>query len=194
MTWRNNDRLLSQPIRLFWNGWESNTMKLQERGWELSVQQDIERQEMSIAMRHQQSGMRGLTQSTNWDYWAQMERHRFVDPRSLGVFNCQIASDISINCMATHAMDIPFEPIDAKPMYGQMEITSKPLDEIAHFRKIEKPSDEIFLRKASMAQIMAMALEKQEPRQEQIRREMVRQNEIEVMRNSKLRANLRLVG
>ena len=44
------------------------------------------------------------------------------------------------------------------------------------------------------AEIMEMALKKQEPNQEKIRQEMIRQNEINVMRNSQLRANLRLVA
>lgn len=195
MTWHNNERLVSQPLRLRWMGWEANTYDLQQHGWELSAQEDVSRRAMSIAIRNQRVGFRGLTDSLDWDYWYQMERNtgRFQDPRSLPCFSCHLGSDIIVNHSGVSANDaVEFRPIDARPMYK--EITKMSIDDLAHFRPIEKPKDEIFLREASLDEIMKMALSKQEPRQEQIRREIVMQNEINVMNQSKLRANLRLVA
>lgn len=188
MSWKNNKRLLSQPIRLFWNGWESDTYKLQQNGWELSVQQDLQYMRMAIAIKHKKLGMRGLSDSMGWNYLEQ--RETFQDPRSTPGFGCQIASNIDINYTGSMS-NVEFNPIDATPMWQTIE--RKSLDDIAHFRKIEKPNNEIFLKEASLKEIMAMALSRQEPPQEQIRKLMIQQDEIEVMRNSQLRANLRLV-
>lgn len=186
------ERLLSQPLRLHWNGWESDTCALQSAGWELSVKEDLQYNRMCIAIRHKQNGIRGISDSMDWDYWRQMKQ-QFQDPRSLPMFGCRLASDIIVTHHgAGGGREVDFNPIDARPMYATTQSMS--IDDLAHFRKLEKPGDEIYLRKASMAEIMEMALSKQEPDQDRIRKQMVRDQELQVMRNSKLKANLRLVA
>ncbi len=194
MTLRSNTpSILSQPLRVFWNGWESNTYELQLRGWELSVSEDIARRRMALVMRHNEAQVRGMSESINWDYIKYSRKEPTMDPNAYPSLNCRIASDFVVRS----TLPLPTEefiPIDARPMVMERTYESGSLDSFAHFRKLEKPGNEIFLKEASMAQIMEMALSRQEPKQEQIRKQMVRDKEIEVMKNSQLRANLRLVS
>lgn len=192
-----SERLLSQPVRLHWMGWESDTYTLQNNGWEISSSEDMQYRRMAIAIRHQQANIRGMSDYLDWDFFQHMDaqqRRGFQDPRSLPMFGCQLASEFRIEHrnMGTDENLYDFNPIDARPMMIDSNISS--LDDLAHFRKIEKPGDEIFLRKASMAEILEMALSKQEPDQQRIRKQMIRDQELSIMRNSQLRANLRLVA
>jgi len=190
---RSDSKIFSQPLRLVWNGWESNTYALQNAGWELSVSEDLERRKMAIAMRHNESGMRGFSDLIDFDFF----RHEYSMYQSTTTnehwptFGCRIGSDIILQIHNQGVSNYDFNPIDAMPMYSTIE--SMGIDAFAHFRKLEKTDNEIFLKAASMNDILKMALERQEPKQAQIRKVMVKRKEIDVMRNSRLKANLRLV-
>jgi hypothetical protein len=184
--------VLSQPVNIRWLGWETDTYRLQDAGWELSAQEDIPRQQMAIAMRHKTANIRGICESINWDYFRR-ERDIYVG-RSMSTFRANLAMDFIVNYHQAGMTFDDFNPIDARPMYQDINMEKRSLDDLAHFRKLEKAKDEIFLKPASMEEILDMALKQQEPNQEAIRKEMVRKNELEIMRKSQLRANLRLVG
>lgn len=194
---RDGERLLSDPIELYFCGWKSDTYTLQDNGWEISVKEDFQCRRMALALRHKASGLRGLSDTLDWDFYRfRMSR----DPRyskngvreRYPIFNCRLASDIIIQHKDIGPDIVEFNPIDARPMFASSVINS--LDDLSHFRKIEVPGNEIFLKNASMQEIMEMALSRQEPAQERIRKQMVRDEELQVMRNSKLKANLRLVS
>jgi len=188
MSWSNPD-ILSQPLRLRWNGWESNTYELQNNGWELSANQDIRSNRMAIAIRHKQLNVRGLSDFVDFNFFRRYDSYNAI---KYPVFGCQLASDLIIqipNNVETYTQE--FNPIDARPMYRKTE--SRHLDNFAHFRKIERVENEIYLEPASMDDILNMALDRQAPRQEEIRKEMVRRQELNVMRSSQLKAHLRVV-
>jgi hypothetical protein len=183
--------MVSQPVRLHWMGWETNTYELERNGWELSAHQDMHRGQMALAIRHSEMQVRGMSEfMQDWDFRRSM--NIYDDPRSWPVLGCKLANDLRITTHQAGTSEYAFHPIDARPMYSESRIQS--LDDLAHFRKLEKPGNEIFLKKASMADILEMALSRQEPKQEQIRKEMVRRQELEIMEDSQLKAHLRLVS
>jgi len=191
MNW-DNSRILSQPLRLFWRGWESNTFALQRSGWEISAAEDYERQMMGIAFRHKEGGMRGISDYIDYDFFHSRQRSRYdsVDTdEQTPMFGCNMASDLIIHIRHINMAKQNFNPIDARPAYS----SDMHLDDFAHFQKIDVNTKEIFLKQASMKDILNMALQKQEPRQEQIRKEMIHRKEMNIMRDSKLKAHLRLV-
>jgi hypothetical protein len=65
---RDEHRILSQPVRLNWLGWETDTLRLQQAGWRLSAQQDISWGRMRIAMEHEHAHMGGITGGVDFDY------------------------------------------------------------------------------------------------------------------------------
>jgi len=188
MTWKNNS-MLSHPVKLFWNGWESNTYRLQEYGWEISAAESVEYRKMAISFRHKESNMRGISDYVDWDYYQNVVSQNY--PVHMPTLRCQLANNITLQIQSPVDYDL-FNPIDARPINKRI-YQNISLDDLAHFRKIEKPSNEIFLKQASMEDILNMALSKQEPKQKQIRKDLIKRQEIEVMQNSQLKANLRLV-
>lgn len=195
----NNFRILSQPLRLFWNGWESDTLTLQRSGWEVSVSENIERNVMAIALRHKETNMRGFSDFMDFDFYKSRVKSKYDiyqnsqdEYSSMPIIRCRIASDFIINIRNTSIYD--FHAIDARPVYNSGRMEGHYLDELAHFKRVDYDSKEIFLEKASMKDILDMALEKQRPQQELIRKKMIRQKEMDIMRDSKLKAHLRLVS
>lgn len=45
-------RILSRPVPVYWDGWESDTYKLQRAGWKLAVKQDIYYDSYELLMKN----------------------------------------------------------------------------------------------------------------------------------------------
>lgn len=188
-----NNRILSQPLKIHWAGWETDTYRLQSQGWEISAEQFIDRRSMRLALRHREIGFRGMTNELNFDYFM-MADHRNYDPSYLNSvrFNCRLASDYRIQDMSM-GNEFCFQPIDARPAYINYE--TKSIDDFAHFRPINLNAKEIFLKEASMGEILEIALQKQEPNQEEIRKKLIHREKMEaIKKESRVQAELRLVA
>lgn len=75
-------RLLSKPVPVFWEGFESDTYRLQRAGWSFTAQQDYAHDSMRLAMRHEQMKMTGITEVTEWEFRREPE-HWHLRPRPL---------------------------------------------------------------------------------------------------------------
>ena len=94
--------------------------------------------------------------------------------------------------------------VDCHPSAHHMSPTESEIREIettgsraTYFRQSHFDAKQIFLEKASMAEILDVALSKQEPEQERIRKEMVKRQELQNMGNYKaanVAAELRLIS
>jgi hypothetical protein len=125
------DPMLSRPVKVHWAGWESDTLKLQSAGWEISAREDIAYQRLQLAIRHEGFRMHGLSNHTEFPY---MRRDVFV-----GVNGSYLDHlTLPINHMASHMMvQVPvdsgavFQPVDCMPIWRGPEL--KGLAEFAHF-------------------------------------------------------------
>ena len=106
MNWNNNPGLLSQPVRLYWNGWESNTYKLQNNGWELSAMQDTQNNKMQIAFRHVQAGVRGMSENIDFDYSLRHKHQQHL--------NCTLGHDLIVQIQDDHLNSSSFNPKNCK--------------------------------------------------------------------------------
>ncbi len=192
MSWeRNNPSIVSMPIQLSWMGWETDTYRLQQNGWMISAQQDVATNRMQISFKHKDVGMYGLTDVDEFDF---MNARR--NPEMLRHLNyaCKMGANLRISQrlhmnMANECMI----PIDANPQYTTIEERS--LEDFAHFQKVNTDAKAIFLQEASMDDILQLALEKQAPNQEKIRKQLVRRKEMEsIKQKSQLHTELRLVA
>lgn len=181
------NKILSHPIRIIWAGWETDTLRLQENGWQLSAQENMHNRSMSIALKHSKCKVKGITSESNFDYF-NFDSHYL---RNI-VLKARLASDF-MGVIRNIDQKTAFNPIDAYPSF--VETKRNYLEDFAHFRKINTNAEEIFLKKASMSEILQMALEKQEPNQEKIRKQLLYREEMqEIQRDSKTQAVLRLVS
>jgi hypothetical protein len=55
-------------LRLHWAGWETNTARLQQAGWQLSAEQDFYGNRMRIALRHEGMNLMAMTPSFDFHY------------------------------------------------------------------------------------------------------------------------------
>lgn len=189
-------RIFNQPIGLEWAGWRTNTLELGDCGWEISVDQDIRRDTMQIAINHPKLNMQGLTEITRF-YYEQMMRNRGFsgdyNPTAL-VLN-SFAREVQFRNIAGSPQR-KFIPIDHRQIFEE-KYQIKSLNDLAHFQT-RKPKHEIYLKEPSIHEILEMALSKQEPEQARIRQEMLKRDEIREYQQSiapsQLHTELRLVA
>jgi len=186
-------RFISAPIELHWMGWKSDTATLARNGWDLAANQDVMDRSMQIAIRNNKYGdpIRGLSQMMDWDYYRHMMEGNFGGRVALGQIS--MAHQISLNCN-NFAVD-DWSAIDARPSYMEMNQDHRSFDKMMHFQKVHQDTKEIILQRATMDEVLQFALDKQQPRQEEIRKEMIKRKELEQYRqNSQPVAELRLAA
>lgn len=154
--------ILSRPIKLHWAGWETDTFRLQQCGWQLSADQDLAYNKMRIALRHADLGMRAISQSINFNY-----HEALLDPRYIGqaVIGIQaMAPDIHIHrrpIMREYGDVSNFRAIDAAPQFNErLDIQS--LDDFAHFAAPLVRTQEIIVPEESVDDLLARILDKQQ--------------------------------
>lgn len=183
-------RIRNRPIKLYWAGWETDTYRLGSEGWEISAEQDIHNHQMRIAINHSKARIQGIS---NIDSYAYQEFMSDIDfsPRIPTMLRFDdLSRQIYINSMRNR--EVTFQPVDYRPHYIDTEIKS--LHDFANFSSPEIAKNEVFLHEANINQILEMALQKQAPHQEEIRREMIKRQEIRQMKTGKLHTELRLVA
>lgn len=181
-------RILSRPMKLIWAGWETDTLKLQQAGWELSAQQDYAMDMLRIAMRHKHLNVVGMSNGIDYRQvvHAPLNTAPFYDAVNLG-----ISYRIEQQCL--NFSPEAFNPIDATPRMTDRTIHH--LEELQIFKTVNQDAKEIYLSEASMSDILNVALSKQDDRQAEIRQRMIKDQEISDMtkRDSNVQAELRLV-
>lgn len=182
-------RILSQPINLEWLGWRTTTAELGYCGWDLSADENYNRNTMMIAARRVIEGrtVQLITELERYHYDRMLRERR---PVTLPVFSVQMAEGLCVRSnIRMEAVD--FHSVDPRPVYHNQEI--KRVEDLAHFKRISNPSKEIILQQASLDEVLNFALKKQSPRQDEIREEMMRRREIDNYRmNSDPHTELRL--
>lgn len=99
--------VISRPCRVFWQGWETTTTRLQQNGWEISAEQDYYRDMIRLAFRNKTMTLYALSSAISW-----------VEARNDPIFHINhIASRIEVLNIADNLS--LFEPIDAIPQYSQ---------------------------------------------------------------------------
>jgi len=184
-------RILSAPLQIHWAGWNTDSHRLQQNGWQLSADQNVMNNTMRIAIHHPEGNIVGMTEVSEFDYQRYVcdELHHKPFPIDVGM---RIRHSI---CEKVHVQGMNggfphFNPIDATPRMMDMEV--RELKDLAHFQEVQVAKNEVFLKEASMDQILEMALNKQEPSQAEIRKRIIKEQEMR--RYGLLHTELRLVA
>lgn len=180
-----SSKVFSEPIELFFDGWRSDTLTLQRCGWDISANQDLYRDRIAIAIKHRNSGLTGVTYFEEFLFDRGFGTSGRRNPRSLPI--ALLAKDIAVY-HAQYSTE-SFRPVDATPRVAEVNPNNK--GDYFHFATIEPPKHEVFLKEASIDQILQMALEKQEPEQQKIRERMIKDQELQ--RFGQLHTQLRIV-
>lgn len=155
-------RILSRPVRLDWAGWETDTFRLQQAGWSLSAEQDVYRNTMRIAFRHEGLATTAMTEVSRWEF----ERSHH-DPSYLShlVLPVRVMSR-QVNIHMQGALDwSAFKPIDAQPSWTSHRIER--LEDLVHFAPSLARTKQIILPEESVSDLLDRITKMQEPGREE---------------------------
>lgn len=127
------DPMLSRPVKVHWAGWESDTLKLQASGWEVSAREDIACRQMELAIRHQGHDMVGLSQRMCFEYFHNDPRYLQALTIPFGMMAKTGTPHIKYHSVMAGEYDkVPFRPVDCMPSYRSMDRIGG-IEEFAHF-------------------------------------------------------------
>lgn len=146
-------RILSRPVKLHWAGWETDTHRLQQAGWQLSAEQDICRQSMRLAIQHERYGARGMSEIAE-------HRYRSLDPYDRAPFETSLNMRMGRDVLLQNFGATDFQAIDAQPQFTSE--APRRLEDFAHFAPQLTRTAQLLVPEESVDELLARILEKQQ--------------------------------
>lgn len=158
---------LSIPLRIRFEGWVSDTYKLQQAGWQLSARENPNSYSLQLALRHQELGIYMLSNRVDVDYFAAAHmpggvstalRHMELSIRHVGQAN-------TIKILHTSETNLfEFKPIDAMP-----QLVEHNIGDLQIFAPIQVRTQEVVVMPDSVPDLLEHILKLQAPDQARIR-------------------------
>lgn len=163
-----NQRMLSPDVDVYWMGWRSTTHELGRYGWDLSAHEQPRDNRIQIAIRHNQAGIYGMSDTVRHRYHDDWAR-KYYDGN--GMTNSPLSFRMTLaHSIAIHNAGLPmtlWEPVDPLPTVQLMDIQR--IEDLRIFRTIPSGEKDIILPPPSFDQILQMALDHQAPKQKELR-------------------------
>lgn len=150
-------------MEVLWAGWRTTTTTLQQAGWQLSAEQQIDERSLRIAMRHADMKLYALSERIDMNYFAMSASdayHRAMSPIRIAY----VSSGVTV---CVHDDLSHFAPIDAAP-----QLTNKTVRRIEDFNIFAAPmarTQEIIVDPQDVNFYLEKILELQRPTQAEIR-------------------------
>ena len=164
-----HERFLSQPCPVYFAGFASDTYRLQKAGWQLSVEQDIMRGTIRLAMRFEPARLYMLADTQDYDYWSARAGHG--RPPSFAIRHC--ASNITVQLMESV---FDFKPIDATPTFAKVERTG--IEDLGIFATPLVRTEEILIEPQSVEECLSLIRKMQAPELQAVRERNARRNSL----------------
>lgn len=71
-------RVLSRPVEVWWSGFRSTTVQLQQAGWEIAAEEDVYGGRIRLLMRHQDMRLYAITNESEWNYFDRQTEGRML--------------------------------------------------------------------------------------------------------------------
>lgn len=176
--WSDYDRfpdryLASRPWKLHFAGWETDTYRLQQNGWQLSAIQDPYYDSMQIAFQHPEYRIRGISAHVRgYDARSQVYNGMSGIPQDImPTIGAHMASDFVMHT-ATVAPFSKFQPIDAEPQLMDMR---QMMSQNMVFAPNLARTQEIIVPEHSVDDLLNMMLDRQAANRAELIRKRVRQ-------------------
>lgn len=157
---RFGSRVLSQPIKLHWAGWETDTYKLQRAGWEISAAQDIQYRMLRLAIQHREHEAQAHLMFPHHDYYGLAAGSGTSHMTHAYEGDCAVVMGRQIMVEAPRSI-AEFSPIDATPQIIHDGRFSR-LEDIAHFASALAQTQQIIVDEPSVDDLLAQILERQQ--------------------------------
>lgn len=165
--------LASQPWKLYFAGWETDTYRLQQHGWQLSAVQDPYYDSMQIAFQHPEHRIRGISSRVGHHeyrsytgFGSSYAGSRFMEA------SAHLASDFVSSGVRFAAPMENFQPIDAEPQLMDMR---QMMSQNMVFAPNLARTQEIIVPEHSVDQLLDMMLNQQAANRAELIRKRVRQ-------------------
>ncbi len=169
---RNHPRIENRLVNLVFCGWESNTYRLQQQGWQVSVSERPDQMDIQMALKHPGLSMYGLTERFNYQRMREMEDMQRHSGISLQIVRMETDMQIQRPMMMAQEVVAPdmkgFVPVDARPSVVFKEKTH--IDDFRIFRPLAQHK-QIIVPEQSVSELMAQIHKMQSPEQDRIRSE-----------------------
>jgi len=179
-----DQRILSQPCRVVFAGWESTTTRLQQAGWQLSAEQDFNRFSIRIALKFEPARLFMIAEAQEMDFM----RYSVMREQP-PVFQIRhAASDMHVQLMED-AFD--FRPFDAVPQFTSIE--RKSIDDFGIFAPCLTRTEEIIVEPKTVAALLDEIRKLQAPELAEIRKRNAsrdRRNSTEPMAQQRFHAQI----
>lgn len=169
-----DEYIASQPWKIHFAGWETDTFRLQQAGWQLSAIQSHAYNGIQIGFEHPQYRVRGLTRPVD-TYRARSRMSQygsmFLDQEMIQT-EAYLASDFTM--MATSVAPFSaYEPIDAQPQLIRVnELMSKNMVFAPNLARTQ----ELIVPEQSVDDLLSMIIDKQAASRAELIRKRVREH------------------
>lgn len=153
---RITNNILSYPLRVEFAGFESDTYRLQQAGWEFSVEENFMDCSLSIIMRNRQRHAVAMAFRVRLDYYRAMDDMEYL--RHIVIPMSNMGSEIRLH--HHERMYYNFRPADMTPSLRQHEIVN--LEDFALFATPKVKAQEIIVPEQSVPELMEMILRLQD--------------------------------
>ncbi|MDE2107361.1 MAG: hypothetical protein KGL39_59750 [Patescibacteria group bacterium] len=154
-------RVLSRPCEVLWAGFRSDTFTLQQMGWELAVQQEINYARISLLLRNRAMQLYALSDAAEFDFYRGVQDH-IPSPRF-------IVRHISpqIQVVRHDVTSIDYRVVDAQPQIVQQQIKS--IEDLGIFAVPLARTEEIIVDPADVSAMLEQIHKMQSEGQKEIR-------------------------
>jgi len=151
-------REINPVAKIYWDGWHSDTLSLQRAGWEFAFDQDPRTMSMQVLIRNPRLEIYGYSKSQRYDYERYLDQ-RVVPELQIQAMVCQLQS------VATDINFDAFQPVDATPEF--IETSIQDISDYQIFQPTK--AREIIVEPQDVRECLRLILEKQSPKQREIR-------------------------
>jgi hypothetical protein len=161
------------PAKVYWDGWESDTRTLASRGWSVSMEQDDFQRRIQMAIRHEASGIQGLSAPVTIDrrrdpfdsYMQRWEAPFHFNMQALG-------RPVYVRGPGLSLAFGNFSPVDARTPVFVEEEEVRSLEDLVYFTPIK--AKRILLPQEEVSELMERILTVQQPMREEYFREQTK--------------------
>lgn len=162
-SWRNDYDPRRLPVKLHWAGWETDTLRLQAAGWQLSAEQDCQRDAMRIGLQHTRHDCQGITRPCRFDYSSAIRHRDYVRgmaPLEVMIGHKAFVRDVQVARVAGGGLHDPrWQAINGDPRHGLDMFTDVPLADFCYFQPIA--GDELVVPEESVGDLLARIVDMQ---------------------------------
>lgn len=167
-------KVMSDPAEVIFAGFVSDTRRLQQAGWRLSMNQDVYGRLIQLAMHHPGAGLYMVADAMDFEFMRPRQYSHvhggFEPPPRFVIRHC--SSKIVCQVMANFAN---FRPVDAEPQY--VEVQHKNIEDFNIFASSLVRTEEIIVEPQSVAECLELIRKMQAPDLAEVRKRNARRDQ-----------------